>query len=69
MGLNVIDNVGSYVGHWLVAGTFAPPPATQGLYYFVVNTACDAEFDALQLRPQMFELLQANLPPANDADK
>jgi hypothetical protein len=40
-------------------------PATQGAY--VANTARDSEFDALQLRPQMRDLLRAHPPPANDA--
>lgn len=39
--------------------------STQGSY--VVNPARDAEFDALQLRPQMRELLRAHPPPTNDA--
>ena len=38
---------------------------TQGAY--VVNPARDAEFYALQLRPQMRELLRFHPPPANDA--
>ena len=38
---------------------------TAGTY--VTNTARDSEFDALQLRPQMRELLRAHPPPANDA--
>lgn len=38
---------------------------TQGTY--VANPARDAEFDALQLRPQMRDLLRAHPPPANDA--
>lgn len=42
-----------------------PPATTQSTY--VANTARDAEFDALQLRPQMRELLRAHPPPANDA--
>lgn len=40
-------------------------PTTQGTY--VANTSRDAEFDALQLRPQMRDLLRAHPPPANDA--
>lgn len=39
--------------------------ATQGTY--VANPARDAEFDTLQLRPQMRDLLRAHPPPANDA--
>jgi hypothetical protein len=39
--------------------------ASQGAY--VPNTTRDAEFDALQLRPQMRDLLRAHPPPANDA--
>lgn len=38
----------------------------QGSY--VPNPARDTEFDALQLRPQMRELLRANPPPRNDAN-
>ena len=38
---------------------------TQGTH--VANTPRDAEFDALQLRPQMRDLLRAHPPPANDA--
>jgi hypothetical protein len=38
---------------------------TQGT--FVTNPARDAEFDALQLRGQMRDLLRAHPPPANDA--
>ena len=34
---------------------------------FVANPARDAEFDALQLRGQMRDLLRAHPPPANDA--
>lgn len=46
-------------------GSTRTTPATQGTY--AANTARDAEFDALQLRPQMRELLRAHPPPANDA--
>ena len=38
---------------------------TQGMY--MVNLACDAEFDTLQLRLQMRELLRAHPPATNDA--
>lgn len=50
-------------------GTGARPGSgaatTQGTY--VANTARDSEFDTLQLRPQMRDLLRAHPPPANDA--
>lgn len=39
--------------------------ASQGTY--VANPARDSEFDSLQLRPQMRDLLRAHPPPANDA--
>ncbi|KAI2507850.1 hypothetical protein MHU86_6630 [Fragilaria crotonensis] len=39
--------------------------APQGTY--VANPARDPEFDTLQLRPQMRDLLRAHPPPANDA--
>ena len=39
--------------------------STQGT--FVTNPARDAEFDALQLRGQMRDLLRAHPPPANDS--
>lgn len=39
--------------------------STQGTY--VANPARDTEFDTLQLRPQMRDLLRAHPPPANDA--
>lgn len=39
----------------------AVPASTQGTH--VVNPTRDAEFDALQLRPQMRELLRAHPPP------
>lgn len=48
-----------------ITGGGRTTPATQGTY--VANTARDAEFDALQLRPQMRELLRTHPPPANDA--
>ena len=46
------------------SGTGSTVPQ-QGAY--VVNPARDPEFDALQLRPQMRDLLRAHPPPANDA--
>ena len=46
--------------------TAAPAPAP-ALQSFVTNPARDPEFDALQLRPQMRELLRAHPPPTNDA--
>jgi hypothetical protein len=39
--------------------------STQGTY--IANPARDPEFDALQLRPGMRDLLRAHPPPANDA--
>ena len=39
--------------------------APQGVY--TLNAARDAEFDALQLRPNMRDLLREHPPPANDA--
>lgn len=47
-------------------GTAAGASNAQGSY--VPNPARDTEFDALQLRPQMRELLRANPPPRNDAN-
>ena len=48
-----------------VARTSAGTTNTQGA--FVTNPARDAEFDALQLRGQMRDLLRAHPPPTNDA--
>lgn len=45
-----------------VSGTVAQQQGT-----YVANTARDTEFDSLQLRPQMRELLRAHPPPTNDA--
>lgn len=47
-------------------GNIAGASNTQGSY--TPNPARDSEFDALQLRPQMRELLRANPPPRNDAN-
>ena len=44
-----------------LAGSSTPNSSTQCTY--VVNPARDAEVDALQLRPQMRELLRAHPPP------
>jgi hypothetical protein len=48
------------------SGIAAGASNAQGLH--VPNPARDAEFDAIQLRPQIRELLRANPPPRNDAN-